>query len=55
MWSEDKWMQMEDIMLSEVSQYQEDKGGMFSLLCGRQIQKINIYTRTKCAHTQMYT
>jgi hypothetical protein len=40
-----KWMQLQDIMLSEVSQDQEDKGCMFSLICGRQIQKINIYTK----------
>jgi hypothetical protein len=43
---EGKWMQLKDIMLSEVSQAQKDKGLMFSLICGRQIQKINIYTKT---------
>jgi hypothetical protein len=32
---EGKWMQLEDIMLSEVSQAQKDKGCMFSLICGR--------------------
>jgi hypothetical protein len=35
MWFEDKWMQLENIMLSEVSQAQKDKGHMFSLICGR--------------------
>jgi hypothetical protein len=39
-----KWMKPEIIMLSEASQVQKDKGHMFSLLCGRQIQKTNIYT-----------
>jgi hypothetical protein len=35
MWFEDKWMQLKNIMLNEVSQAQKDKGLMFSLLCGR--------------------
>jgi hypothetical protein len=35
MWFEGKWMQPEDIMLSEVSQVQKDKGSMFSLICDR--------------------
>jgi hypothetical protein len=35
MWFEGKWMQLEDIMLSEVSQVQKDKGHMFSLIHGR--------------------
>jgi hypothetical protein len=39
-------MQLEDVMLSEVSQIHKDKDHMFSLICGRQIQKINIYTKT---------
>jgi hypothetical protein len=34
MWFEGKWMQLEDIMLSKVSQVQKDKGLMFSLICG---------------------
>jgi hypothetical protein len=34
-WLEDKWIQLEDMMLSEVSQAQNDKGLMFSLICGR--------------------
>jgi hypothetical protein len=29
-----KWMQLENIMLSNVSQVQKDKGRMFSLICG---------------------
>jgi hypothetical protein len=32
---EDKWMQLEDIMLSEVSQDQKHKNCMFSLIHGR--------------------
>jgi hypothetical protein len=35
MWFEAKWMELEDIMLSEVNQVQKDKGHMFSLICGR--------------------
>jgi hypothetical protein len=46
MWLEDKLMQLEDMMLSEVSQGQKDKGYMFSLICRRQSQKINIHTKT---------
>jgi hypothetical protein len=30
-WFEGKWMQLEDLMLSEVSQAQKDKGCKFSL------------------------
>jgi hypothetical protein len=29
MWLEDKWMQLEDFMLSEVNQVQKDKDCMF--------------------------
>jgi hypothetical protein len=36
---EGKWIQLEDIMLSEVSQALKDKGHMFSLRLGRQIQR----------------
>jgi hypothetical protein len=39
-------MQLEHIMLSEVSQAQKDKGHMFSLIRGRQIQKTNVYLKT---------
>jgi hypothetical protein len=46
MWFEGKWMQLEDILLSEVSQVQKDKCSMFSFICGRKIQKTNIYTKT---------
>jgi hypothetical protein len=35
MWFENKWMQLEDMILSERSQSQKDKGCMFSLMCGR--------------------
>jgi hypothetical protein len=30
-----KWIELEIIMLSEVSQVQKDKGCMFSVICGR--------------------
>jgi hypothetical protein len=33
-----KWMELENTMLSKVSQVQKDKDHMFSLICGRQIQ-----------------
>jgi hypothetical protein len=46
MWFDGKWMQLEDIRLSEVSQVQKHKGLMFSLIRGRQSQKINISTKT---------
>jgi hypothetical protein len=39
LWFEGKWMRLKDIMLSEVSQDQKHKRGMFSLIHGRQIQK----------------
>jgi hypothetical protein len=35
MWFEGKWMKLEDIMVSEVSQAQKYKGHIFSLICGR--------------------
>jgi hypothetical protein len=35
MWFEGKWMQLEDIMLSQVSQAQKDKSRMFSFMYGR--------------------
>jgi hypothetical protein len=53
MWFEGKWMQLEDIMLSEVSQIQKDKGHIFSLIHGGKIQKINIYTN-KHYHIQTH-
>jgi hypothetical protein len=35
MWLEGKWMQVEDIMLSEIIQVQKQKGPIFSIICGR--------------------
>jgi hypothetical protein len=35
MWFEGKWMELEDIMLSEINQAQKEKGSMSSLICGR--------------------
>jgi hypothetical protein len=51
MWLEGEWMELEDIILSEINQVQKDKGCRSSLICGRQIQKINV---TK-ANTIIYT
>jgi hypothetical protein len=46
MWFEGKWVQLGDIMLSEVSQFLTDKGCVLSLICGGYIQKVNICTKT---------
>jgi hypothetical protein len=46
LWLESKWMQLKDTTLSEISRAQKNKDCMFSLICGRYIQKINIYTKT---------
>jgi hypothetical protein len=46
MWFEDKWMQLEDIMLSEVSQVQKDKGLYIFFHMWKIDPKINIYTKT---------
>jgi hypothetical protein len=35
MWFEGKWIQLEDIKLSEVNQSQKNKGHMFSPILGR--------------------
>jgi hypothetical protein len=43
---EGKWMELDDIMLSEVSQVRKGKQHMLSLICGRWIQKINIDRKT---------
>jgi hypothetical protein len=47
-----KWMELEH-MLSEVSQVQKDKGHMFSITWGRQIQRMNIHTQ-KHDHIHIY-
>jgi hypothetical protein len=39
-------MQLEDIMLSKVSQAQKDKDSILLVIGGRQIQKMNICTKT---------
>jgi hypothetical protein len=38
MWFANKWMELESIMLSEVSQVQKDKDCMFSLIYRRQVK-----------------
>jgi hypothetical protein len=42
MWFAGKWMELEDIMVREVSQAQKDKDHMFALICGR-------WTQYKCS------
>jgi hypothetical protein len=34
LWFASKWMELENIILSEVSQAQKTKNRMFSLICG---------------------
>jgi hypothetical protein len=51
---EGKWMQLEGIMLSKASQAQKDKGCVLSLIHGRQIQKINIYTKASMMMYNLY-
>jgi hypothetical protein len=41
-----KWMEMDIIILSDISQVQKDKDFILSLICRRQIQMIDIYTNT---------
>jgi hypothetical protein len=45
MWFEGKWIQLEDIVLSEESQAQKGKGPMFFLICERE---------TLCKYKQYY-
>jgi hypothetical protein len=45
-WFEGKWTELKNIMLYEMSQAQKDKGHVFSLIYGRQSQKINVYAKT---------
>jgi hypothetical protein len=33
-----RWMELENIILSEVSQFQKNKDGIFSVICGWQLQ-----------------
>jgi hypothetical protein len=49
----DKWMALENIRLSDVRQVQTDKGRMYTLVCGKQIQ-IQIQTLL-CTHTHTHT
>jgi hypothetical protein len=46
----DKWMKLENIILSEVIQAQKAKGHMFSLICGIQAQ----YNRGNVIFTYKY-
>jgi hypothetical protein len=51
---EGKWMELENIVSSEVSQVQKDKGLMFSVICGRYIQKINVYMKQTWSYIYLY-
>jgi hypothetical protein len=51
-WFEDKWMQLEDIMLSEVSQAQKHKGLMFSLIMWKVDPKDKHIHKSKHYHIQ---
>ena len=44
------WMDLENIMLSEISQTEKDKYHMISLICG--IQNMNLFTKQKQTHRQ---
>jgi hypothetical protein len=50
-WFERKWIQLEDIMLSEVSQAEKDKGHMFSHMRKIDPKDKNIH-KNKHNHTQ---
>jgi hypothetical protein len=41
-----KWMELENIMLREVSQAQKVKGHIFLFICGRYTYKLNVYINT---------
>jgi hypothetical protein len=42
-----KWMELENFMLSKISQAQKKiKDHMFSLICGSQTYKLNVYIET---------
>jgi hypothetical protein len=45
MWSEGKWMQLEDVMLSEVSQAQKDKNSACFLSYVEDSSKMSAYTQ----------
>jgi hypothetical protein len=48
-------MEPEIIMLSKVSQVQKENGYPFSLICGRQSQRMNVYTNTNMIiHTYVW-
>jgi hypothetical protein len=46
---------LENIMLSKVSQSQEVRGHMFSLLCGSQTYKLNVYIKTYHVYIHTHT
>jgi hypothetical protein len=52
LWFEGKWMQLEDIVLSEVSQAKIDKGHMFSLITWKIDPKDKHMHKNKHDHLQ---
>jgi hypothetical protein len=53
-----KWMELENIMLSEISKAQKIKGHLVSLFCGSQTYKINAHINTYMiltTHTHTHT
>jgi hypothetical protein len=51
----DKWIELEIIMLSKVSQVQKDKGHMFSFTCWKIDPKDKHMHKTKHDHVHIYT
>ena len=47
------WMDLENIMLSEISQSEKDKYHMISLICGRNLMKKTKLTRKMGTDSQM--
>jgi hypothetical protein len=53
-----KWLELENIMLSEISKAQKIKGHLVSLFCGSQTYKINAHINTYMiltTHTHTHT
>jgi hypothetical protein len=49
---EGNWMELENFMLSEVSQAQKIKDCLFSLIGGNQTCKLNVYIETYISYTR---
>jgi hypothetical protein len=46
LWFAGKWMELENILLSEVSQAQKVKGYMFSVISGSKTYKLSLHINT---------